>query len=479
MISRPVALVALAFTLLAPGLILGAVTDAAVFTVVGQRWLDGVVPYRDVFDHKPPLTYVLTAGAQVLLGPDWRSVWILTLASAAGAGVVLFRWLSVRERSPVAFAIAALVMLGVCMYPIAEGGGLTETLGLPYGTLAFTLAASSKPRWFLVGMLAAGAALVSVQWLSIGIGLAILTYPNLAAFGRLAAGALTVLAATVGALLLTGAYAAAYDAMFTYNSAYLNLSRAGDTPGISSMLAAALPLAVATALGRRAISWTRVELAAAAWLVGGVVALATQGRLFGHYVTPLLIPLAILGTRGVDLALSRPRRGMVVGAAVVASVFLGATIGALQVMQRPQGSIDVAATVASLTGTEDTVLVWGLEAEIYDVSDRAPSGRFIYHLPLTTPGYATADMIHQWVVGLGNASPRVIVDAERYRWPTETLAFPPPPPGTAGGRDLDLVHEFRSWVAENYELVVSVRGRDIYVRRSSPASILHDPRRWP
>lgn len=56
--------------------------DEAFFLVVAQNWRDGLLPYRDVFDIKPPGMFLATLAAATLLGPS-----ILTMKLLASAGV--------------------------------------------------------------------------------------------------------------------------------------------------------------------------------------------------------------------------------------------------------------------------------------------------------------------------------------------------------------------------------------------------------
>src|SRR5947208_653777 len=43
-----------------PGLWLPLERDEGAYGYVASRWLQGALPYRDVFDHKPPLIYLLS-----------------------------------------------------------------------------------------------------------------------------------------------------------------------------------------------------------------------------------------------------------------------------------------------------------------------------------------------------------------------------------------------------------------------------------
>jgi hypothetical protein len=53
--------------------------DSGVFLYVGWRVLSGDVPYRDVWDHKPPLVYFVDAlGISLSPGSLW-GIWILEI----------------------------------------------------------------------------------------------------------------------------------------------------------------------------------------------------------------------------------------------------------------------------------------------------------------------------------------------------------------------------------------------------------------
>ena len=62
---RPGSLVAASALLLSPGLILGAPLDSAVFVLAGSRIRDGAMPYKDLWDHKPPGVYLVNALGQI------------------------------------------------------------------------------------------------------------------------------------------------------------------------------------------------------------------------------------------------------------------------------------------------------------------------------------------------------------------------------------------------------------------------------
>src|SRR5689334_17436684 len=53
--------------------------DSGVFLYVGWRFLNGDIPYRDVWDHKPPLIYFIDALGLILTPHSLWGVWFLQI----------------------------------------------------------------------------------------------------------------------------------------------------------------------------------------------------------------------------------------------------------------------------------------------------------------------------------------------------------------------------------------------------------------
>jgi hypothetical protein len=123
----------------------------------------------------------------------------------------------------------------------------------------------------------------------------------------------------------------------------------------------------------------------------------------------------------------------------------------------------VAEAVRAQADEDDTVLVWGNQPRLYRVAERRPASRFVYLFPLTTPGYATPQLIGEVLAELEANPPAVVVDAGS------------PGPGQPGvapllldrpvgaeGRDLDLLDPLRDFVRARYELAEVVDGWPLY-----------------
>ena len=56
--------------------------DANAFMTVGKSMLHGIVPYRDLFEHKGPVLYMLHAFASIFSSTSFIGVWMLEIIFA-------------------------------------------------------------------------------------------------------------------------------------------------------------------------------------------------------------------------------------------------------------------------------------------------------------------------------------------------------------------------------------------------------------
>ena len=85
------------YPLLAAGLIIGILSlywplilDNALMFVVGRDWLEGAVPYRDLFEQKTPFMFGVNALAVALFGAEAFSIRLLELIWLAGISAVIY-----------------------------------------------------------------------------------------------------------------------------------------------------------------------------------------------------------------------------------------------------------------------------------------------------------------------------------------------------------------------------------------------------
>lgn len=111
--------------------------DSGVFLYVGWRLLHGEIPYRDVWDHKPPLIYFIDALGLTLTPHSLWGVWFLQLFFIFFTLFIVYKLLD-REFGMYA-AIAGTIVLTSGLLTILEKGNVTEEYALVFQAGCFLL----------------------------------------------------------------------------------------------------------------------------------------------------------------------------------------------------------------------------------------------------------------------------------------------------------------------------------------------------
>jgi len=116
--------------------------DEGVYSYVGWGLLEDLVPYKDVFDHKPPGIYVLYFLAFLLFKPTALSVKLFATIYTLGTVLAIF-FLARKLAGATAGCLAALLFGIFSSGPRIEGGGVNTEI---FMVLPYTLAAYSLLR---------------------------------------------------------------------------------------------------------------------------------------------------------------------------------------------------------------------------------------------------------------------------------------------------------------------------------------------
>ena len=111
--------------------------DSGVFLYTGWRLLNGDIPYRDVWDHKPPLIYFVDALGLTLTPDSLWGVWIVQFIFIFFTLFLIYKLLD-QEFGSLA-ALAGSILLSSSLLTILEQGNVTEEYALVFQALCFWL----------------------------------------------------------------------------------------------------------------------------------------------------------------------------------------------------------------------------------------------------------------------------------------------------------------------------------------------------
>jgi len=148
--------------------------DSGFYAYFGKAILHGQIPYRDLWDNKPPLGYYLNAVALLVFGQTPWGVWWSSVVWILGC-MVLFFLVIKKLMGGIAAGVTSAILLVALMNPqIFQGGNLTEVYGLApqIGIIGITYLFFTHYRkpWLavLAGVLTACAFLIKQPTIALG-----------------------------------------------------------------------------------------------------------------------------------------------------------------------------------------------------------------------------------------------------------------------------------------------------------------------
>jgi hypothetical protein len=377
--------------------------DEADFAVEAGVLLDGGRPYVDFVEKKPPLIYLVYAGALALVGrhnlPAFRLLLIgYVFASALMLAAIARRLYGQRVALLVAPLYAVTVSVGLPMDVHAANAETLFLLPLLVGTY-FSLGSTNRP--VVAGVCVGLAALIKQQagiQLPILIAAAWREHDRWRRLRQLCAGFSAPWAAAVIGLAVVGSlggflyWTIAVNGYYVANGNTLSSSLRlgagalrlmfGFAPGVWVAGAARLVYELVNREARRPL--------VALWAFGSLLPIALGGRFFPHYFLQLFPPLVLLASAGAvglwGATAQRPRLRLAGGfaAALLLVVRPAASMSAFhdaEVLSAPHAvpaARAIAGYVREHTPPSAPVLFWGYGSALYYLSQRRPATRFPY-----------------------------------------------------------------------------------------------------
>lgn len=111
--------------------------DSSVFIYIGKMMKNGLVPYRDLFDHKGIWLYLIQYLGLVLGERGAIGIWILEVIHMIFTTWFMYKVAEMFSRDRIVKYIAVIAIVVMCGMKVYEGGNLTEEYALPW--IAFAL----------------------------------------------------------------------------------------------------------------------------------------------------------------------------------------------------------------------------------------------------------------------------------------------------------------------------------------------------
>jgi 4-amino-4-deoxy-L-arabinose transferase-like glycosyltransferase len=468
--------------------------DEGVYATIAQGLLDGQVPYRDLFDNKPPLVYGWYAFSFTLFGESVVAPRLIAALLLSATTFVIFSQARMIFPRGVAYGAAGAFAISTGLPFVALHANTEAYMIFPLvmSLVAFTAGVrDGRLGWFLLAGVFAGVAIMTKQvamwnllalavlatfwtWRSLG-----LQWRSVVPAALLLAGATAVAAAVALPFAIVGALNDLYYANVSYNMLYVDALSYGERAfnlawGVGYFLLVAGPLVAGAFIGLMIVLRRRLwpaDYLIVLWAVASVIGVASGGRFFPHYFLHLVPALAVLTAVAVyntarnwrQLRLTSPVVALIL-VLVVISVGANAVlyVAPIPVQQRvaetvyeqriwEEQSRSLAAYIQERTSPDDTIFNFGRESQLYFYSDRRPAVRYFYEWAFWYNEKTFAETIE----ALREARPAYIIDSSRV--PEFNPHFERYPA------------EFSDFLEQEYQYVGRIYFADVYMHNS------HDP----
>ena len=395
--------------------------DEGTYATIAQGILDGKVPYRDMFDNKPPLVYGWYALSFLLFGESTTAPRMVAALLLSVTTLALFAQARLLFPRGVAYIAATFFAISTGVPFLALHANTEAYMLLPLVTsiAAFTVGINKERLpWFVLagvlGALAVGTKQVAV-WNLVALASVALVWgwrsreqlrDRLAPLATLLAGGVAGALIIVAPFLFNGAFDDFFYANVSYNWLYVGFLTWTDRflnlgSGMLFVSAAAAPLLVGAAFGLITVlrrTKRPTDYLIVGWAVASAIGVASGGRFFPHYFMHLIPAMAILAAIVIYELISTAENRLASRPAIMFGVMLVAvalaTNAVLYLAPRPaerqvaenvyyqkeweENSRALGLYIKERTGPSETIFNFGREPQVYFYADRRPAAQYFY-----------------------------------------------------------------------------------------------------
>lgn len=472
--------------------------DSGVFLYTGWRILNGELPYVAVWDHKPPMVFLINAIGLKLGGGSYWGVWAIKVISLALSIYIIFLLLE-KYFGPLTAIITNIVWV-VNLPPILRLGNFTTEYTIPLQAMALFLTSiaiekSNKHflRFFVIGLLG-GLTFMTKQsaiglWLAIGIFLVVegivkkTPIPNLSKLAGIAVGALSVILLTATFFASQGAFAEFFDQTIKFNYFYVQRNYVDMFNRILALLnpkeLRVLPVFYMAGLGAiiglsKSLEKTKFSLPAnlkklimiaAIDILIEILLVNMPYTTYSHYLLTFCVTMAFFTgfllsiffeTFSGEDKLKTVQQSLT---AILIVLFVSfpylerwdTSLRERNRDRRQETNVLAIDYVLHETDSDDSILIWGAETAVNFYTKRTSPTRYVYQYPLTSPGYTSRTQVIEFLSDLKENSPELIIDSNRSDMPFFVFA-----------EDSDEIELLRKEVLSNYSEEIEIDGWIVY-----------------
>ncbi len=379
--------------------------DSSVFLYIGERMLEGKVPYRDLFDHKGLLLYFIQFLGLKIASGSFSGIWILEAVNMLITALLMCRLGSIITDNRASVYLAVIMTIGVCGWKVWQGGNFTEEYALPWITLAAVVFLSffQKKKYRKTDVLLLGIGFAAVfllranmiaAWISFlpAVLVFLIIKKRFVEIGECVlfflVGMVIIFLPALFYLLRTDSLEAFWKTYFLFNLSYTEASHGGILKTAVYFASVIWPGALAVFIclitdPRKKLQWFN-----ALFFIVSLYTAAMSGREYYHYAIVLLPTLVLPMTGLFDLTANMLPAGeaekITVSPTVmlISSVLIMTTAFTYRELSSREEELDpIVQYLRESTKETDDVLILGNSCWYYLMADRKTENRFFYQLP--------------------------------------------------------------------------------------------------
>lgn len=427
-------------------------TDSGVFLYFGWRIINGDLPYRDMWDHKPPIIYYIDALGLSFTPNSLWGVWIIECVCLLITCILLYTILK-RVFGP--FPSIYVIVFGIItLSKVLDGGNISEEYALPLQALVLWLFFRNNDKsfsfrnWIFIGL--TGTTALFIKQTTIGLWIAIIIFTIVSEckqkqFLRLIKKAASF---SVGAILISASIALFFglqgslhdliNAAFKYNYIY-SIEITDFAQRILPLIDGISPLAsegmllfslIGFLLGiifvfskdEQVNHWKSLLIVLIIDLPIEFALVCSSGYNYAHYFINSIPTITIFAgitfsTIFKQFSINKISNKIQVTFNIIVLIIIfwcafPSYKQYIQFLSEPNNPPEVIDFVLENSTENDSILFWGAETDINFQTRRVSPSRYVYQYPLYKINYTNETRIIEFLNDIIENKPRFILNTK-------------------------------------------------------------------